>query len=898
MVPAKLRDLLGKTRAAPVADHASGSASSPSASARPTRRSRARRSSRKREPPPRRGRPALGRRGGAELAAGSAPPPPPPAGLRRRRHARRRGRRRRQRPADRHARGAASARRLLRADTDGDGMEDGWEYQSAVDLNAGSCPGRADHRRPRALRRRKPYPAQAPVPEPARRRDAARLRRRRLPACEESRAWKRKARPTPPATSTTMWYSDGKQASIDELGRRRLPRHDRGAITVRRRPRTRASPSRGPGDLLADAPAAPASTAESELRPRTPTPTAASTTASATRTATSCRNVEELARPMSAPARGGAASSTSRCTGSRTPAPTGSTPTPTATASSTRSTTRTTTTSGTSRSSSAAARAPTSDGFDRTSAPACGSTRSTPACRPSVADLPDRSPAGQPVAWRRTAPKDARCPALAAVPQAYNAATGRVSDVGRPTPGRPGTARVAATSRAEIWDPPAGVPRGSCPNPSTRCRARRRQASDPPTPERVRGARLAARRALVAAWTPTPAPPPSTTSPARCASGWSPSAGHDGDDLHARIRALVDREAAMLDAERAGRARRAASPSARSASARSSRCSPTRPSTRSWSTAPGRCGSSAAGALERDRRRVRHRGRAAPRDRADPRAARPARRRGRAAVRRPPARRLARQRRHPAAGARRPGADDPPLPPRAACRPTTSSRCGTWPAALRDFLRGAVARAAATCSSAAAPGSGKTTTLNALSAFIDADERIVTIEDAAELRLRSRTSCGSRRGPPSLEGRGEVTIRRLVRNALRMRPGPDRRRRGPRGRGARHARRDVAPATTARCRPSTPGRPRRRCGGWRRSRSWPASGCRTRRSASRSPTRSTSSSTRRARPDGAAARRRGRRGRPRGRRAGHARALPPARRSPVWRAPPADALARRLGEAA
>jgi pilus assembly protein CpaF len=67
-------------------------------------------------------------------------------------------------------------------------------------------------------------------------------------------------------------------------------------------------------------------------------------------------------------------------------------------------------------------------------------------------------------------------------------------------------------------------------------------------------------------------------------------------------------------------------------------------------------------------------------------------------------------------------------------------------------------------------GSGKTTTLNALSGAIPGEERIVTIEDAAELRLRQRHVVRLESRPASLEGRGEVTIRTLVRNALRMRP--------------------------------------------------------------------------------------------------------------------------------
>ncbi|HYJ00176.1 MAG TPA: CpaF family protein [Thermoleophilaceae bacterium] len=67
-------------------------------------------------------------------------------------------------------------------------------------------------------------------------------------------------------------------------------------------------------------------------------------------------------------------------------------------------------------------------------------------------------------------------------------------------------------------------------------------------------------------------------------------------------------------------------------------------------------------------------------------------------------------------------------------------------------------------------GSGKTTTLNALSGAIPDGERIVTIEDAAELALRQRHVVRLESRPPSLDGRNEVTIRALVRNALRMRP--------------------------------------------------------------------------------------------------------------------------------
>jgi pilus assembly protein CpaF len=67
-------------------------------------------------------------------------------------------------------------------------------------------------------------------------------------------------------------------------------------------------------------------------------------------------------------------------------------------------------------------------------------------------------------------------------------------------------------------------------------------------------------------------------------------------------------------------------------------------------------------------------------------------------------------------------------------------------------------------------GTGKTTTLNALSAFVPNDERIVTIEDAAELQLQQEHVITLEARPPNIEGQGEIRIRELVRNALRMRP--------------------------------------------------------------------------------------------------------------------------------
>ena len=67
-------------------------------------------------------------------------------------------------------------------------------------------------------------------------------------------------------------------------------------------------------------------------------------------------------------------------------------------------------------------------------------------------------------------------------------------------------------------------------------------------------------------------------------------------------------------------------------------------------------------------------------------------------------------------------------------------------------------------------GSGKTTTLNVLSSFIPDDERIITVENAAELQLRQEHVVTLESRPANIEGRGEVTIRDLVINCLRMRP--------------------------------------------------------------------------------------------------------------------------------
>ena len=94
---------------------------------------------------------------------------------------------------------------------------------------------------------------------------------------------------------------------------------------------------------------------------------------------------------------------------------------------------------------------------------------------------------------------------------------------------------------------------------------------------------------------------------------------------------------------------------------------------------------------------------------------------------------------------------------------------GTLSRAQRELLEGAVAGRRSVLVSGGT-GSGKTTLLNALSGFVGPAERVVTIEDAAELRLRQPHVVRLESRPASVEGRGEVTVRDLLRNALRMRP--------------------------------------------------------------------------------------------------------------------------------
>ena len=96
-------------------------------------------------------------------------------------------------------------------------------------------------------------------------------------------------------------------------------------------------------------------------------------------------------------------------------------------------------------------------------------------------------------------------------------------------------------------------------------------------------------------------------------------------------------------------------------------------------------------------------------------------------------------------------------------------RFGTATAEMFDFLRGCV-EAHLNIFVSGGTGSGKTTTLNVISSFIPEEERIVTIEDAAELQLNQEHIVTLEARPANLEGEGEVTIRDLLRNSLHMRP--------------------------------------------------------------------------------------------------------------------------------
>jgi pilus assembly protein CpaF len=123
------------------------------------------------------------------------------------------------------------------------------------------------------------------------------------------------------------------------------------------------------------------------------------------------------------------------------------------------------------------------------------------------------------------------------------------------------------------------------------------------------------------------------------------------------------------------------------------------------------------------------------------------------------------------------------VPPLALCGPTLTIRkfarqpyglldlveFGTLTEQAAEFLAACV-RGKLNVLVSGGTGVGKTTLLNALSAFIPEGERIITIEDSAELQLQQRHVIALEARPPNVEGKGEIGIRELVRNALRMRP--------------------------------------------------------------------------------------------------------------------------------
>src|SRR2546422_3256480 len=94
---------------------------------------------------------------------------------------------------------------------------------------------------------------------------------------------------------------------------------------------------------------------------------------------------------------------------------------------------------------------------------------------------------------------------------------------------------------------------------------------------------------------------------------------------------------------------------------------------------------------------------------------------------------------------------------------------GTMTSSVSRFLEACV-RGRVNILVAGGTGAGKTTTLNVISSFIPDDERILTIEDAAELKLQQPHVIRLESRPPNIEGKGQITIRDLVRNSLRMRP--------------------------------------------------------------------------------------------------------------------------------
>ncbi len=160
--------------------------------------------------------------------------------------------------------------------------------------------------------------------------------------------------------------------------------------------------------------------------------------------------------------------------------------------------------------------------------------------------------------------------------------------------------------------------------------------------------------------------------------------------------------------------------------------------------------------IERTTKRFSRRPPAAAGHRAYHHAARPAHRRVVADGRRASARRLARQRDHRAARDRRHDADDPALRSHAPAPPRISSRSAPRPRGRDRFPRARASGSRLNCLVSGGTGSGKTTFLNILSSFFPNRERIVTIEDAAELLLNQDHIVRLESRPPNVEGTGEI----------------------------------------------------------------------------------------------------------------------------------------------
>src|SRR5690606_41441262 len=107
--------------------------------------------------------------------------------------------------------------------------------------------------------------------------------------------------------------------------------------------------------------------------------------------------------------------------------------------------------------------------------------------------------------------------------------------------------------------------------------------------------------------------------------------------------------------------------------------------------------------------------------------------------------------------------------PKHALTPDELIKKGAFTPGIADFLRACV-KAQLNIVVSGGTGTGKTTVLNSLSSFIPVGERILTIEDAAELRLQQSHVVRLEARPANVEGEGNISIRQLVINALRMRP--------------------------------------------------------------------------------------------------------------------------------